>query len=633
MRIIYEDGEYRDENSEETLLSQSAEDFIDISSISEEQKKQMEEEDRTGKPYRPAATLRPAEKKKEEPVKLEASQPVQQPVQYPQSYPPPYAPAQYPQGYPYVQYPQGYPYGQYPQGYPAQYPQQPVYMPVQYPPFQPQPVQRPADANMPDAGTRVLYQSPDFDKSESPAKPTAPAPTVYTAGSSITQSDVGSFPPRPAAKKSTSFEVDDMEMSVFELDSIAHKYSTKAKQVAKPCSASGSLAVEDFDGQLDDADYENPWEEEDEPEKKKKKTEKKKSVKKKPGKKKKSDLPRKIVLAISVIAIIASVGVLLNEFRLSRENQDVEQEVSNLIIDVPEQEDSSKDEDKDKNGKNEDKDKDKDKDNDKDKEQEEQLTPEQQWEKVRNEFPDVIFPSEIQLKYAKLYGTNRDFVGYLSAPGVELNLPVVQTDDDETYLKKNFYGKNTKYGCPFVTHLNTIGSTRESLDTNTVIFGHYMKDGSVFGNLFRYKTIDGFKSAPVIEFNTLYHDYQWKIIAAFITNADAKDDNDYVFKYYFTNLSTRDRYAAFLSELSQRSIYDTGVDVLPDDKILTLSTCSYEFENARFVVVARLVRFGESPEVDVSKATVNPNPRYPQAYYDKKKQNNPYKDASRWEVG
>ena len=92
------------------------------------------------------------------------------------------------------------------------------------------------------------------------------------------------------------------------------------------------------------------------------------------------------------------------------------------------------------------------------------------------------------------------------------------------------------------------------------------------------------------------------------------------------------RYSAYLNELAQRSLYDTGVDVLPTDKLLTLSTCSHEFEDARFVVVARLVRPGESAAVDTSKATENPNPRYPQAYYTAKNLTNPYYDAARWYV-
>ena len=654
MRIIYEDGEYRD-NIEEVSLSQKADSFVDVSSLSEEQQRIIEEENREGKPYRPAATLRPAPEKAE-PV----SETAPQPVPYPQGYPVQYIPVQYPQGYPYPQYPQAYPYGQYPQGYPVQYPQG---YPVQYSPVMPQTAQAPADPNKPDAGTRVLYQSPDFDKKETPSQSampkTVPSRPVYTMGSGITQSDIDPYSKGTASRKSSSFEVDDMEMSVFELDSMAHKYHTSAKQVAKPVASGSSLRVEEFEESFDsdeeelweikedtsrkaeddfntaDADYDLghfPEDDEEEPPKKKSGS-KTASGKKSSKKKKKSDLPRKIVLAISLIAIIVSVAVLINEARLSKENQNVEQEVSDLIIDVPEIDDSSEDEGDGGEDKDENKDKDEDKGTEEEKEPEVQLTPEQQWEKVKSEYPNVVFPSDIQLKYAKLYATNREFIGYLSAPGVKLNLPVVQTDNDETYLNKNFYGKNTKYGCPFVTHLNNIGSDPSDLDTNTVIFGHYMKDGSVFGNLFKYKTIDGFKAAPVIEFNTLYNDYKWKVIAAFITNADEKDDNGYVFKYYFTNLTTRDRYSAFLSELSQRSIYDTGVDVLPDDKILTLSTCSYEFENARFVVVARLVRFGESAEVDVSKATDNPNPRYPQAYYDKKKKDNPYKDAYRWEVG
>lgn len=648
MRIIYEDGEYR-ENNEEASLTKKADGFVDVSSLSEEQKKKIEEENRVGKPYRPAATLRPADEKTE-PV----SETAPQPVQYPQGYPVQYMPVQYPQGYPYPQYPQAYPYGQPPQGYPVQYPQG---YPVMYNPVMPQTVQAPADPNKPDAGTRVLYQSPDFDKKENSSQPVvseAVTPrAVYTMGSGITQSDIDPFSQKATLKKASSFEVDDMEMSVFELDSIAHKYHTSAKQVAKPVASGSSLRVEDFEERFDsdeeelwkrhedtswkaqddlltaDTDYDfESFPEDDEEPVKKKSGSKSEAEKKSSKKKKKSDLPRKIILGISLVAIVVSVAVLINEFRLSKENQNVEQEVSDLIIDVPSVEEPSSDDSKDGE-----KDDDKNKNEEPEENQEVQLTPEQQWEKVKSEYPDVVFPSDIQLKYAKLYATNREFIGYLSAPGVDLNLPVVQTDNDETYLNKNFYGKNTKYGCPFVTHLNNIGSEPSDLDTNTVIFGHYMKDGSVFGNLFKYKTIDGFKAAPVIEFNTLYNDHKWKVIAAFITNADEKDDNGYVFKYYFTNLTTRDRYSAFLSELSQRSIYDTGVDVLPDDKILTLSTCSYEFENARFVVVARLVRFGESAEVDVSKATDNPNPRYPQAYYDKKKQDNPYKDAYRWEVG
>ena len=332
-----------------------------------------------------------------------------------------------------------------------------------------------------------------------------------------------------------------------------------------------------------------------------------------------SEIIRRSVLGISLAAIVISSAVLVREFKLHKDNENLEAEISNLI--VSEAETTKKSSDK--------KDKDKNKDKNNKEEGTTALTPEMQWQELREEFPKDIFPPGLQLKYARLFATNQDFVGYLSADGIDMALPIVQTNNDEKYMKKNFYGQTTKYGCPFVTHLNNI----TELDMNTVIFGHHMNDGTVFGILDKYKSIEGFKAAPVISFNTLYKDYQWKIIAAFITNAYEKEDNGYVFQYYFTSLSTQERFSAFLNELSQRSLYDTGVDVLPSDKILTLSTCSHEFNEARFVVVARLVRPGESTEVDTASAVVNPSPRYPQAFYNKKKTDNPYKNAQKWYVG
>lgn len=339
------------------------------------------------------------------------------------------------------------------------------------------------------------------------------------------------------------------------------------------------------------------------------------SVPKKKKKRSAADIIRLVVLAISFVAIIISAGKLINEYRLHKENQKLESDLAGLTI---EEEETTK-----KSKKNK-----KDKKDSKTEQTETTLSTAQKWEQIKEEYPNTQFPESLQLKYARLYATNNDFAGYLEAKGVNLSLPVVQTDNDDTYLNKNFYGTATKYGCPFVSYINNI----ETLDMNTVIYGHHMNDKSIFGALDHYKTLDGFKSAPVITFNTLYKNYKWKVIAAFITNADEKDDNGYVFRYYFNNLSTQERFSAYLNELAQRSLYDTGVDVLPTDKLLTLSTCSHEFDDARFVVVARLVRPGEKATVDTSKAAVNENPRYPQAYYTAKKLTNPYYNAARWEV-
>lgn len=474
------------------------------------------------------------------------------------------------------------------------YPQVPVYP---YAPYMPQAPQMPMVPDQPgvpageqNPGTRVLYQSPDFDMSDS-------APKSTEVGASFAR---GSFRQEPVISHE-DIEVEEVSLS---------PDSAFAKNIIQP-DESIEIDEVDFDLSQTASFASEKAEEKKSPSRKKQKDVSMSQADSKAPLPKK-EIIRRVVLSVSILLIIISAAMLINEYRLARQNERVEEDASNLII-----EEATTDKKGDKDGKED--------------EPEVQLTPEQQWAQLKQEYPNVIFPANIQLKYAKLYAENQDFVGYLSAEAVNLNLPVVQTNNDEEYLKKNFYGQTTKYGCPFVTHLNNI----DPLDMNTVIFGHHMNNNTIFGTLDAYKKIDGFKKAPVITFNTLYKDYQWKIIAAFITNAYGKDDvNGYVFPYYFTSLSSYEKYSSYLNELAQRSLYDTGVDVVPTDRILTLSTCSHEFEDARFVVVARLVRPGESASVDTSKAVVNSSPRFPQAYYNAKKiKTNPYKNASQWQVG
>ena len=456
------------------------------------------------------------------------------------------------------------------------------------------------DSEKKNAGTRIVFQSPDFDLPED-AMPKQPRsgvviPTVddydYDEDDELDEEDFYPAPQPPrtlprAGSVAIDYVVDEIDISTPKKPSNLNVLNNSREKTAPRAGQTvpKSLVVEEVA--------------QDEPQV---------SGKKKPSA---GEIIRLVVLSASVLAIIISLAVLLREYKLHRDNQKLESGISDLIISDDETTTKSSGATK------------------KNEEKSTTMSTEQKWAKIREEYPNTVFPQNIQLKYAKLYATNNDFVGYLEAKGVNLSLPVVQTNNDDTYLEKNFYGQSTKYGCPFVTYLNNI----EPLDLNTIIFGHHMNDKTIFGALDHYKSIDGFKSAPVITFNTLYKNYKWKVIATFITNAEEKDDNGYVFQYYFTSLSTQERFSAYLNELAQRSLYDTGVDVLPTDKLLTLSTCSHEFEDARFVVVARLVRPGESAEVDTSKAAVNSNPRYPQAYYTAKKLTNPYYDASRWYIG
>lgn len=245
---------------------------------------------------------------------------------------------------------------------------------------------------------------------------------------------------------------------------------------------------------------------------------------------------------------------------------------------------------------------------------------------LAKDFPDVTFPDGMLAKYAHLYAQNDDMRGWIEIPGA-CPLPVVVGEDNDYYLKRNFDGKRTDYGVPFFDYRTT---DFKNLHTNTVIYGHNMRsDDLVFGILENYRYLDWYKEAPVIECNTIYGDYTWLVYAVYITNSDPDHDNGYYFPYNFIDMPENE-FAQYIEEIDKRKFYTTGVDINTSDKILTLSTCAYDFTDARLVVVARLKRDGESVSVDTSKAYENPNPKYPQKWYDVNKKSNPYANDPRW---
>lgn len=234
----------------------------------------------------------------------------------------------------------------------------------------------------------------------------------------------------------------------------------------------------------------------------------------------------------------------------------------------------------------------------------------------------------IQEKYKALLEMNSDFVGKLYVDAIEeTGYNVVQCDDNEKYLTVGFKGETTRYGTLFVDYRNDV----KDFGTNTIIYGHNMRDGSQLGSLSIYNKLSIYKAYPTIKFNTIYKNCTWKVFAAFIINAKEKDDNGYAFPYRTMNFPSDEKFNEFIKDVKSRSYFiNDSVDVLPTDKILTLSTCDTVFSDARFVLMARLVRDGEAEEVDVSGAKENKNQRFPQAWYDKKGKDNPFADAEKF---
>ncbi len=244
------------------------------------------------------------------------------------------------------------------------------------------------------------------------------------------------------------------------------------------------------------------------------------------------------------------------------------------------------------------------------------------WEDIRAKYPDIVFPNGMNPAFADFYAINSDFAGWISVPALDISYPVVRAEDNDYYLRRDFYNKSTKYGVPFFDYRNTL----DSLSRNTVIYGHNMRhDDKLFGTLEQYRTVDGFKKAPLIGMSTLYGDYTFKVYAVFITNSRRDHDNGNIFLYNFAD-ADNGSFMNFIREVDKRKLYSTGVDISENDRIITLSTCCYDFDDARLAVIGRLVRTGENPAVDTNRASENPNPKFPQVYYDIKKTDNPYEN-------
>lgn len=193
---------------------------------------------------------------------------------------------------------------------------------------------------------------------------------------------------------------------------------------------------------------------------------------------------------------------------------------------------------------------------------------------------------EILPELADLYAENPDLVGILEVVGTDINYPVVQTPSEpEYYLRRDFYGKDSTAGTLFVDYRCDIVNPT----TNTIIYGHNMRSGTMFGGLKRYLKQDYYQSHKTIIFKTLYEEQEYEIVGVGLSAVGYDDDENY--KYYdFINAVTGSELKEFLDNIQSLSVYDETIDISATDKILTLSTCNTYTEDGRMFVVAKRVK-------------------------------------------
>lgn len=182
----------------------------------------------------------------------------------------------------------------------------------------------------------------------------------------------------------------------------------------------------------------------------------------------------------------------------------------------------------------------------------------------------------ITVDFDKLFEINPDIVGWIYCEDTVINYPIVQSDNNTYYLKHLFDGEHNKSGSLFMD----CRCSSQFSDNNSIIYGHNMKDGSMFASIVGYQAQQYYDEHSVMYLLTPTKNYALNIFSGYITGSDSKS--------FSIGFNSESDYKEYLTAAIKNSNFRSNVRVTSKDKLITLSTCSYEFTNARYVVHAVL---------------------------------------------
>lgn len=188
-------------------------------------------------------------------------------------------------------------------------------------------------------------------------------------------------------------------------------------------------------------------------------------------------------------------------------------------------------------------------------------------------------------RFAALVEENSDFIGWLRIEDTEktkVDYPVMHTPDDpEYYLHRSFERKYSDYGVPFMDYACTIHSN------NIYIYGHNMRNGSMFAPLHKYKEEEYWQAHPTICFDTLEYSGVYEILAVYVEKVHFTDETDAFRFYNYAGELGPEEFADYVRQAKEAAFYDTGVDAEYGDMLINLITCSYHAANGRLIVTAK----------------------------------------------
>lgn len=201
--------------------------------------------------------------------------------------------------------------------------------------------------------------------------------------------------------------------------------------------------------------------------------------------------------------------------------------------------------------------------------------------------PTVVKP-EILPEMRAVYAANNDTVGWIYINGTNIDYPVLQRKDVQSYyLYRNFYGEDDNRGSIFVEEQNNVNKPSDVI----ILHGHHMADGTMFHNIkhFKYKTY--FNEHPYVRFDTLYQHRIYQVVLIFRINAEPSDTEHYFPFHTYNNFKDEAHFNDFMSNIERLAVQKSKVKVNYGDKLLLMATCDYSpYINGRLILVAKMIQ-------------------------------------------
>lgn len=195
---------------------------------------------------------------------------------------------------------------------------------------------------------------------------------------------------------------------------------------------------------------------------------------------------------------------------------------------------------------------------------------------VPGKYPPISYTIPLMVDFPLLQEQNPDIIAWIYSEGTTIDYPVVHSHDNNDYLNRLIDGTYNPNGSIFVDFRNVADFS----DSNTLVYGHNMINGTMFSSLINYKKQSYYEAHPNLWILTPERAYRVDLIAGMTIPSDSE---------IYTIFDSQDDMMEVLEDAVARSTFQSDVPLEDIERIVTLSTCTYDYNTARYVVIGKLV--------------------------------------------